>query len=126
MKTIALVVCLLLINPTFSIFAQTPGFVVTQSGDSLYGNISCKNYLFYIEKANGQLDYIHATNALSVKNKKLQGRVYYGSISQFDNDINPVREKADDKVIDTALVLKTVFANEYMTLFEGVDHYKRI
>lgn len=126
MKTIAILLCLLFICPSISILAQSPGFVVTQTGDSLYGNISYKNYFFYIEKANGQVDSIHVNNTLEVKNKKLEGRVYYGSVYQFDNDINPVREKADDKIIDTALVLKTVFATKSMTLYEGVDHYKRL
>lgn len=126
MKTIAIFCCTLFINASISIFAQTAGFVVTQAGDSLYGNVSYKHYQFYIENANGQLDSIHASNAMAVKNKKLQGRVYYGKIYQFDNDINPVREKDDDKIIDTALVLKTVFASNNLTLFEGVDHYKRM
>lgn len=126
MKTIAILCCLLFINASISSFAQSPGFVVTQTGDSLYGNISYKNYLFYVEKANGKLDSIHASKLLKVKNKKLQGRVYYGQLFQFDNDINPVREKDDDKIIDTALVLKTVFSSNNLTLFEGVDHYRRI
>ncbi len=52
-----------------------------------------------------------------IQYKKHQGRVYYFSLYRFDNDINPVREKADDSKIDTSLFLKTVFKNQNMTLF---------
>jgi len=61
-----------------------------------------------------------------IQYKKHQGRVYYFSLYRFDNDINPVREKADDSKIDTSLFLKTVFKNQNMTLFEAIDLYKRI
>jgi hypothetical protein len=126
MKIFVLSLFVLLNIISFSAAAQHPGYVISHDGDSISGNISYKRNQFFVENAAGKLDSVSTKNIARVNYKKHSGRVYYGSLYQFDNDINPVREKADDKRIDTTLILKTVFANDKMTLLEGIDHYKRI
>lgn len=125
MKTVATLFALLFNILFFSVSAQHPGYLISQEGDTLRGNISYERNQFFIEHA-GRVDSFPTKNLAKVKYKKMSGRIYYGSLYQYDNDINPVREKADDKKIDTSLVLKTVFSNEKMTLLEGIDHYKSI
>ena len=104
----------------------TPGFLVTQQGDTLRGDIVYEKNQFFIKTNVGIVDSLHSRNLAAVYYKKYKGRVYYGAVCQYDNDINPVREKADDKCIDTCLVLKTIYRDNQMTLLEGVDNYKRI
>ena len=127
MKLIALCAILFLAAVCNTAFGQpTPGFVVTQQGDTLRGNITYSKNQFFVATPAGNIDSFHAKNLAFVSYKKHKGRLYYGAVYQYDNDISPVREKADDKRIDTSLVLKTLYSDSKMTLLEGVDHYKRI
>jgi len=97
---------------------------VPHSCDTLNGNIVYKHNPFFVENVFGKQDTLPSKKIMYIQYKKHQGRVYYGSLYRFDNDINPVREKADDSKIDTSLFLKTVFTNQNMTLFKPSIYIK--
>ncbi len=120
---IAIFVAALLI--TFTTSAQTKSFVITHTGDSLFGAVKLKNG-FFIITSPGNRKEINADNISRVYAEQFKGNVvvhcnlhlYNDNISELDLGYLPVKE------IDTVMVLKEVYSSGKMNLYFGTDDLK--
>ncbi|WP_462254868.1 hypothetical protein [Ferruginibacter sp.] len=110
---------------SFTVSGQTKNYLVTDTGDSLYGEIKLRNGVFLISGKNGE-NQINADNVRKIYDKKFKGTIvlhcnlnlYSDNLSDLELGYMPIKQK------DTVMVLKEIYTTEKMNLYFGTDDLK--
>jgi hypothetical protein len=109
----------------FTVVAQKKDFLVTSSGDSLYGQIRLQGKSFSIHTSNGEtiiaagnVRKVHASNFKGTTVVRCRLHLYSDNIAEMQLGYTPIRET------DTVMVLKEIYSTEKMNLYFGTDNLK--
>ena len=106
-------------------YAQKKSFVVTNSGDTLFGNISIRDKSFVITN-NGPVKTIAAAEIRSVQSPSFKGNtvvhcrlhLYSDNVVEMQLGATPLKES------DTVMVLKEIYSTPKINLYMGADNLK--
>jgi hypothetical protein len=123
MRILIVVFAILLIY--FDCLGQSKNYVITATGDSLYGKIKLKNGIFTIISSSGKQE-INADNIRKVYSDNFKGtavvhcilQLYTDNISELELGFMPLKQK------DTVMVLKEIYTTDKINLYFGTDDLK--
>ncbi len=100
-------------------------YIVTNNGDSLFGNVKLQYKKFSVYTSAGKKDfmaenvkYVHATNFKGTT-------VVHCNLYQYTDVLTDLeKDYVSTKSIDTVMVLKEIYSTEKMNLYFGIDNLK--
>jgi hypothetical protein len=107
---------------SFKSLGQSKNFLVTTTGDSLYGEIKLKNGSFIINNKK-EISADEVTNVYA-DNFKGTNVVHCNLYLYTDNITDLELGFMSRKVIDTVMVLKEIYTTNKMNLYFGTDNLK--
>lgn len=109
----------------YTVVAQKKDFLITSSGDSVYGQIRLlgKNFIVYSSKgerkiAAANVRTVHASNFKGTIVVRCRLHLYSDNIAEMQLGYTPIKET------DTVMVLKEIYSTEKMNLYFGTDNLK--
>lgn len=109
----------------YTVVAQKKDFLITSSGDSVYGQIRLlgKNFIVYSSKgerkiAAANVRTVHASNFKGTTVVRCRLHLYSDNIAEMQLGYTPIKET------DTVMVLKEIYSTEKMNLYFGTDNLK--
>lgn len=109
----------------YTVVAQKKDFLVTSSGDSVYGQIRLLGKTFVVYGNNGEkkitaanVRTVHASNFKGTTVVRCHLQLYSDNIAEMQLGYTPVKET------DTVMVLKEIYSTEKMNLYFGTDNLK--
>jgi hypothetical protein len=106
-------------------FGQSQNYLITNTGDTVYGSIKLQNKNFLITNHLGQ-NQIGADNVQKVYCNNIRGNVVLHCNLQFysDNILDMDLGYVDLKQKDTVMVLKEILTSDKMNLYFGTDNLR--
>ncbi|MFZ4769006.1 MAG: hypothetical protein ACOYLO_02415 [Ferruginibacter sp.] len=111
---------------TFSSLAQKSDYLLTNTGDSLYGSIQLNKNYFTVTTPENESHSIHAGKVKQINSLHYKGTIFYGSLLPYDDDLYYNNLSSATDRFDTVLVLKTIYKSPKIDLLQGYDKLKRI
>lgn len=109
----------------YTVVAQKKDFLVTSSGDSVYGQIRLLGKNFIVYGSNGEkkiaaanVRTVHASNFKGTTVVHCRLHLYSDNIAEMQLGYTPIKET------DTIMVLKEIYSTEKMNLYFGTDNLK--
>lgn len=104
---------------------QNKDFIVTNTGDSIYGKIQLKNSYFIIANSTGP-QTMYADNVKKIYGVNFKGHtvvhcnlhLYNDNLTDLQMGYAPIKEK------DTVMILKEIYSTEKINLYFGTDNLK--
>lgn len=109
----------------YTVVAQKKDFLITSSGDSVYGQIRLLGENFIVYGSNGEkkiaaanVRTVHASNFKGTTVVRCRLHLYSDNIAEMQLGYTPIKET------DTVMVLKEIYSTEKMNLYFGTDNLK--
>lgn len=109
----------------YTVVAQKKDFLITSSGDSVYGQIRLLGKNFIVYGSNGEkkiaaanVRTVHASNFKGTTVVRCRLHLYSDNIAEMQLGYTPIKET------DTVMVLKEIYSTEKMNLYFGTDNLK--
>ncbi len=117
--------CIIWLCFTVVLTMQAQNFIITNNGDSLFGNVKLQHKIFTVYNSSGKKEIsaddvkkVHADNFKGTTVVHCKLYLYTDVLTDLDMDYAPTNE------IDTIMVLKEIYTTSKMNLYFGTDNLK--
>lgn len=124
MKPLTLTLCIMLFS--LSIAAQKQDIIITTTGDTLTGKLHFHKDLVAVVAKKGTSTRVPFANVSSIILKGKTQYIYKGKLYCYEYDYQHNNNSVVLPVLDTLLILKSVYESKMLTLYETTDSEKRI